>query len=146
MAQGAARQAPKVRRVRAGDHEVLSGLVDVVGPETYATWVEMLRSLVPQGRTHRLAVVAAGMLQHAVNVAMRRSRRRAPSAKACKALIAATEDLDASGEHGEIPEVLKKLFRDAGVSPNRVNARGDAYSIIDTAIQEFVGWEDMPWE
>jgi hypothetical protein len=86
------------------------------------------------------------MLHYAVNVAMRRSRRRASSAEACKALIAATEDLDVSGEHGEIPEVLEKLFRDAGVSPDRVNARGDAYSIIDTAIEEFVGWENMPWE
>ena len=146
MARGAVRREPKARPARVVSQEAGPLLVDVVGPETYATWVAMLRSLVPQGRTHRLAVVVAGMLHHAVNVAMSRSRRRAPGAASSKALLAATEALDVSSEAGEIPEVLEKLFRDAGVSPDRVNARGDAYSITDSAIAEFVGWENMPWE
>lgn len=36
----------------------------VVGPDTYSVWVNMLRALVPQGRTHRLAPLVAGMLQY----------------------------------------------------------------------------------
>ena len=36
----------------------------VVGKDIYSAWVRMLRELVPDGRTHRLAVVVAGMLQY----------------------------------------------------------------------------------
>jgi len=43
-------------------------LQDVVGQETYSVWVNMLRILVPDGRTHRLAPLVAGMLQYALAV------------------------------------------------------------------------------
>lgn len=42
----------------------------VVGAQTYATWVDMLRRLVPDGRTHRLAPLVAGMRQYATLVAI----------------------------------------------------------------------------
>jgi len=38
-------------------------LVTVVGPEVYGSWVSMLRVLVPDGRTHRLAPLVAAMRQ-----------------------------------------------------------------------------------
>ena len=41
----------------------------VVGQLKYATWVDMLRRLVPDGRTHRLAPLVAGMLQYATLLA-----------------------------------------------------------------------------
>jgi len=44
-------------------------LQDVVGKEIYSVWVEMLRALVPGGRTHRLSVVVAGMLHYALEQA-----------------------------------------------------------------------------
>ena len=44
-------------------------LRDVVGPEVYQTWIDMLHRLVPDGRTHRLAPVVAAMLQYALAVA-----------------------------------------------------------------------------
>jgi len=106
----------------------------------------MLRALVPQGRTHRLAVLVAAMLQYAVAVAMNLRRRHAPGAEASKALLRAIDELDVTSLRGDIPEHLARLFRDAGASPDRFNARGDAYSIIDSAIVEFVSWENMPWE
>ncbi len=34
---------------------------EVVSRETYQVWVGMLRQLVPDGRTHRLCVLIAGM-------------------------------------------------------------------------------------
>lgn len=37
----------------------------VVGSHTYAAWVDMLRRLVPNGRTQRLAPLVAGMLHYA---------------------------------------------------------------------------------
>ncbi len=44
-------------------------LQDVVGKETYVVWVDMLHELVPDGRTHRLSVVIAGMLHYATAIA-----------------------------------------------------------------------------
>ena len=41
----------------------------VVGTETYDVWTKMLHDLVPDGRTHRLAPIIAGMLHYALNVA-----------------------------------------------------------------------------
>ena len=41
----------------------------VVGAKVYAVWLEMLRRLVPYGRTHRLSVLIASMLQVAVEIA-----------------------------------------------------------------------------
>jgi hypothetical protein len=38
------------------------------------------------------------------------------------------------------------MFRDAGVNFRRVNRRGDPYSIAEDAANEFMRWEDMPWE
>lgn len=106
----------------------------------------MLRTLVPQGRTHRLAVVVAAMLQHSLAVAFDGTRSRTGAGASARALLRATDALDVAREDGEIPELLARLFRDAGVEPDRVSKRGDAYSIIDTAIVEFIGWDNMPWE
>jgi hypothetical protein len=44
-------------------------LQDVVGENSYSVWVDMLRALVPDGRTHRLSVLLAGMLQYAHTLA-----------------------------------------------------------------------------
>ena len=44
-------------------------LKQIVGQKIYTVWVEMLRQLVPDGRTHRLAPLVAGMLQYAANIA-----------------------------------------------------------------------------
>ncbi len=46
----------------------------------------------------------------------------------------------------ELGDVLVRLFRDARVSGQRVNARGVPYSVLDSAIAQFVAWEMMPWE
>jgi len=112
----------------------------------YAGWVEMLRTLVPNGRTHRLSVVVAGMLQHAASVAYRRTRGRASQGSVAASLLAASEETDPDGIAGQLGDVLTRLFRDAKVSAGRVSARGDRYSILDSAFQEFAAWENMPWE
>ncbi len=49
--------------------KAISPLREVVGDEVYGVWVEMLRKLVPHGRTHRLSVVVAGMLAYASCIA-----------------------------------------------------------------------------
>jgi hypothetical protein len=121
-------------------------LAAVVGPQIYAAWVEMLRSLVPHGRTHRLSVVVAGMLQHAACVAYRSTRGKGAQGSVAASLLAASEEGDPEQIANELGDVLTRLLHDAGVSARRVNAHGDRYSIIDSALQEFAAWESMPWD
>jgi hypothetical protein len=121
-------------------------LAAIVGPQTYAVWVEMLKALVPHGRTHRLSVVVAGMLQHAAGVAYRSTRGKAPRGSVAASFLAASETADPEEIAAELGDVLARLFGDAKVADERVNARGDPYSIIDGALEEFVAWENMPWE
>ena len=121
-------------------------LAAVVGPQVYATWVDMLRTLVPYGRTHRLSVVIAGMLQHAASVACRATRGEPPQGSVAASLLLASEEADPEEIGNELDDVIRRLFRDAKVHAERTNVRGNRYSIIDSAIQEFVTWENMPWE
>jgi hypothetical protein len=53
------------------EESVSHSLQEVVGTKTYSVWVEMLRELVPDGRTHRLSVLVAGMLHYALEIAVR---------------------------------------------------------------------------
>lgn len=71
----AARRAPASR-----------GLAAVVGDDAYGVWVGMLSRIGRDGRTHRLAVVVASMLQHAVSVASEARRSRLFP---CRALLLA---------------------------------------------------------
>lgn len=121
-------------------------LASVVGPQTYAVWVEMLRTLVPHGRTHRLSVLVAAMLRHAADVAQKSGRRRVARGSVAASLLSASEEADPVAVADELGDVLVRLFRDARVSGQRVNARGVPYSVLDSAIAQFVAWEMMPWE
>ena len=121
-------------------------LSSVVSAQTYSVWLEMLHTLVPDGRTHRLSIVVAGMLRHAVDIAAGRFGEDAPEGSAAASLIQAAEEADPEQGAGEIGDLVEGLFRDAKVAGTRVNARGDEYSLLDSAIQEFVSWYAMPWE
>src|SRR6266478_3536549 len=61
------------KQVKAAAKEKSRSFSGVVGADTYKVWVRMLRELVPDGRTHRLAVMLAGMLQYAVVMAAAKS-------------------------------------------------------------------------
>lgn len=121
-------------------------LNSVVSAQTYSVWLEMLRSLVPDGRTHRLSILVAGMLRHAVEVAVARFGEDAPKRSAAASLIGAAEEDDPEQVADQIGDLAERLFRDAKMVGRRVNARGDEYSILDSSIQEFASWYAMPWE
>ncbi len=118
----------------------------VVGASTYRTWAEMLGNLVPGGRTHRLAVVVAGMLQHAATRAIEKHGLDPPEGTVSYSLLAAQETQDLDEVLEEIGDLLRQLFEDAGVEAYRVNARGDSHSILEAAAAEYVTWYEMPWE
>jgi hypothetical protein len=116
-------------------------LQDVVGKETYIVWVDMLRELVPDGRTHRLSVVIAGMLQYATAIAEKLDEEDSVASS----LINANE-MDPDQLKRELHDVVKKMFRDADVAFDRVSKRGDPYSIADEAYNEYFRWYDYPWD
>jgi hypothetical protein len=120
-------------------------LQDVVGKETYAVWVDMLRELVPDGRTHRLSVLLAGMLQYALAIAEKLDEDELEEDSVALSLINANE-MGADEIKDELHDVVKRLFKDAGVTFDRVSKRGEPYSVVDEAYNEFVIWYDYPWD
>lgn len=120
-------------------------LQDVVGKETYEVWVDMLRELVPDGRTHRLSVVIAGMLHYAAAIAGQFDEDELEEDSVALSLIH-------SGEMGpdeikdELHDVMKRLFKDAGVIFDRVSKGGEPYSVADEAYNEYASWYDYPWD
>ena len=108
-------------------------------------WLDMLKVLVPGGRTHRLAPIVAGMLRYACERSPASSRRRPPQRSLADALIALDEgDDDAATDL--VKSAVGQLFRDAGVRPLRYSHQGQQYSVVDAAIHEFQHWGSMPWE
>ena len=105
----------------------------------------MLRQLVPEGRTHRLAPLVAGMLQYASDMAYQKHGDNPDEGSVAEVLFMASEVYDPA-EAEELSELVEQLFTDAKVNFERVSSRGDEYSITESAIYEFIHWYDMPWE
>ena len=121
-------------------------LQDVVGKEAYKVWVDMLRELVPSGRTHRLSVVIAGMLQYSLDKAVEIKHRNEEEHSVAMSLIDASDTADPESIKELIHDVVDRLFKDAGVKYERVSKRGDHYSVADETYNEFSCWFDYPWD
>jgi len=76
---------------------------DVVGEDIYAVWVRMLKALVPHGRTHRLSIVLASMLQYATSVTELNQEEETDDGSLASALIQATE----VGEPSEVADLIQ---------------------------------------
>jgi hypothetical protein len=120
---------------------------NIVGEDTYAVWVRMLRELVPDGRTHRLSVMLAGMLHYAAAIAAAANQDEEENEHSLAAsLMEATEVSDPSEVEDLIHDAVVQLFKDAKLRFERTNARGVKYSLAEDAYEEFIHWHDMPWE
>jgi hypothetical protein len=120
-------------------------LQDVVGEETYGVWLNMLREIVPDARTHRLSVVVAAMLHYATEIAGKLGEDMLEKGSVALSLIDANEGGPDEVKR-ELHDVVKRLFQDAGVTFDRVSKRGEPYSIADEAYSEYCRWYDYPWE
>jgi hypothetical protein len=118
---------------------------EVVGAKIYNVWLDMLKSLVPHGRTHRLSVMVAGMLQYAQEVAYKKAESNSKARKLAESFESAFESSDEE-YLDKIIEIVENLFEDAGVRYKRKNRKGESYSIAEEAAYEFLNWENMPWE
>ena len=121
-------------------------LQDVVGKETYSVWVDMLRELVPEGRTHRLSVVVAAMLEYAIGKSLQIKNRNEEDHSVAMSLIDTTDTGDPENIKRLIHDVVDKLFKDAGVEYERVSKRGERYSIANEIYNEFSSWYDYLWD
>lgn len=133
---------PKVSRLQPRARS----LKDVVGPDVYQAWVDMLRVLVPGGRTHRLTPLVAAMLQYALSIAKNTRDADEDETSVAAALLATTEVGDSSEVKALLHDVVTQLFEDAGVEFQRTSSRGVLYSIADGAYEEYRHWHSMPWE
>jgi hypothetical protein len=119
---------------------------NIVGEDTYAVWVRMLRELVPDGRTHRLSVMLAGMLHYAAALAAANQDEEEDEHSLVFSLIEAAETSDPSEVKDLIHDAVVQLFKDTKVRFERMSARGVNYSLAEEAYEEFIHWHDMPWE
>ncbi len=118
---------------------------DVVASKNYSVWLEMLERLVPYGRTHRLSIVVASMLQVAYEIAQEKEESNAKARQLCSIF-------ESAGEHDEengmkpLLKITEQVFKDARVGFKRVNRKGQGYSIAEEAVYQFLNWDAMPWE
>jgi len=87
----------------------------------------------------------AGMLQYTVTIAYERYGDHPEEGSVAHSLLIASEAYDPE-EAEELLGLVKRLFKDAKVKYDRVDHRGDGYSIAESIIYEFIHWYDMPWE
>jgi len=118
---------------------------EVVGSKNYSVWLEMLKRLVPYGRTHRLSVVVASMLQVAYEIAQEREESNAKARQLSSIFESASEHDEENGIE-PLLKITEQVFKDAGVGVKRVNRKGQGYSIAEEAIHQFLNWDAMPWE
>jgi hypothetical protein len=125
-----------------GEEDLLKA---TVGAKIYGVWLDMLRTLVPGGRTHRLAVLVAGILHYAYAVSSNKKANQTRAQHLFELFESALEGQD-EGDLQAVVELVEKLFDDAGVLYQRSNRRGEAYSIAAEAVNEFITWKNMSWE
>lgn len=114
-------------------------------PSEYDFLLKLFKSLVPEGRTHRLSVFVAGCLHYIHDIAEQK-RDVNPAAERFAELADSLFDDYDENSHIELEKSLKSVFKDAKVKFNRTASRGDSYSIVDDAMEEFITWFNMPWE
>jgi hypothetical protein len=118
---------------------------DVVGSKNYSVWLGMLKRLVPYGRTHRLSVVVASMLQVAYEIAQEREESNTKARQLSSIFESAFEHDEENGIE-PLLKITEQIFKDAGVGFKRVNRKGSGYSIAEEAVFQFLNWDAMPWE
>ena len=118
---------------------------DVVGSKNYNVWLEMLKRLVPYGRTHRLSVVVASMLQVTYEIAQEKEELNAKARQLSSIFESANEQDEENGIEPFL-KITEQVFKDAGVGFKRVNRKGRGYSIAEEAVYQFLNWDAMPWE
>jgi hypothetical protein len=118
----------------------------IIGNQSYSIFLSLLKEIGSDARTHRISVVIAAMLRFALN----KLDSDWEKGTLCEALVALNEEPSLAAEESEeyelVYELIDELCREAGLSNRRESARGDSYTIAESAIAEYTAWYNMPWE
>lgn len=125
---------------------VLQEFKKIVGKQRYSAFIDLLKEVGPDARTHRISVVFAAMLQYA----MQKVSEDDEETQLYLALARLEEEpylaSEKSEEYETLYELIDAICKESGMQNSRESARGDSYSIADSAIVEFASWDNMPWE
>ncbi|APJ02797.1 hypothetical protein [Silvanigrella aquatica] len=117
-----------------------NNLKKLVGSEVYDVWVNMIKILVPNARTHRISVIVAGMLHYALDQSYLKEHKDNSLTHILQ------ESYDNNEADEELFNAIKLIFNKAKVKYTRKNSKGDQYCIIENSLNQFFHWESMPWE
>jgi len=118
---------------------------EILDQSEYEFLLKLLKALVPEGRTHRLAVFMAGCLHYIHQIANQKQNGNPTAEKFSELADSLINDYNEDA-HTELEKSLKSLLKDANVKFIRTNSKGNSYSIIDTTMEEYISWFNMPWE
>jgi hypothetical protein len=125
---------------------VLEEFKKLIGKQSYAAFIDLLKEVGPDARTHRISVVFAAILRYALE----KVPEDYEETPLCQTLAELEEGPYFASEDSENYEILYELIdaicKEARIQNERQSARGDNYSISDSAISEFMSWYNMPWE
>ena len=85
------------------------------------------------------------MLQFALKISQENKDKHSKAQNLFDLFESVIEDFD-EDDIDFVREITEQLFLDAGVNYERVNHKGDSYSIAEEAVREFLIWENMPWK
>ena len=119
---------------------------EIIGAQSYSTFLRVLKEIGPDARTHRISVVIAAMLRFALS----KLPPDCEDGTLAQALVTLDEDpylvAEQSEEYELVFDLIDELCREAGMSNLRESARGTPYSIAENTIAEYIAWYNMPWE
>ncbi len=119
---------------------------DIIGTQSYSTFLQVLKRIGSDARTHRISVVIAAMLRFALS----ELSADCDEGTLGHALITLDEEPHLAAEDSEeyelVSDLIDKLCREAGMHNLRESARGESYSIAENVIAEYTAWYNMPWE
>jgi len=127
-------------------HNTIEEFKEIISDTAYATLIQMLKSIGPDARTHRISVVIAALLRFALNT----GAAHYDEGTLGEALIALDENPYLADEQSEeyqlISDLTDKLCHETGLQNKRESSRGKSYSIAENTIREYVAWYNMSWE
>ena len=119
---------------------------DIIGEQKFKSFLELLKNIGPDARTHRISVVIASILRFAVN----QLPPDCDHGTLSQALITLDEEPylahEQSDEYKLVYDVIDKLCIESGMQNERESSRGESYSIAENVILEYAAWYNMPWE
>jgi hypothetical protein len=119
---------------------------EIVGAQSYSAFLNLLKEIGPDARTHRISVVIAAIMRFA----LMKVPRDCGEGTLGKALVALDEEpylvAEESEEYQLVFDLIDGLCREAGIHNLRESSRGTPYSVAESAIAEYTEWYNMPWE